>query len=85
VVDGFKLDQPKTKEFMTVLSNLKIDRSCLVTMDSVDQNLLKSARNVPKVAVMPVSDLNAFDICSHRKMLFTKDAFLSVIGEDKAS
>jgi ribosomal protein L4 len=54
-------------------------------MDSVDQNLLKSARNVPKVAVMPVSDLNAFDICSHRKMLFTKDAFLSVIGEDKAS
>lgn len=70
---------------MTVLSNLKIDRSCLVTMDSVDQNLLKSARNVPKVAVMPVSDLNAFDICSHRKMLFTKDAFLSVIGEDKAS
>lgn len=85
VVDGFKLDQPKTKEFVTVLSNLKIDRSCLVTMDSVDQNLLKSARNVPKVAVMPVSDLNAFDICSHRKMLFTKDAFLSVIGEDKAS
>lgn len=85
VVDGFKLDTPKTKEFVGVLTNLKIDRSCLVTMDSVDQNLLKSARNVPKVAIMPVSDLNAFDICSYRKMLFTKDAFLSVIGEDKAS
>ncbi|MBN2312377.1 MAG: 50S ribosomal protein L4, partial [Sedimentisphaerales bacterium] len=85
VVDGFKLDHPKTKEFVTVLANLKIDRSCLVAMDSVDQNLLKSARNVPKVAVLPVSDLNAFDICSHRKMLFTKEAFLSVIGEDKTS
>lgn len=85
VVDGFKLDQPKTKEFVSVLANLKIDRSCLVTIDSIDQNLLKSARNVPKVAVLPVSDLNAFDICSHRKMLFTKDAFLSVIGEGEAS
>ena len=85
VVDALKLDQPKTKEFVAVLSNLKIDRSCLVTMDSVDQNLLKSARNVPKVAILPVSDLNAFDICSYRKMLFTKDALLSVLKADKTS
>ena len=85
VVDGLKFDQPKTKEFMSVLSNLKIDRSCLVTMDSVDENILKSARNVPKVAVMPVSELNAFDICSYRKVLFTKEAFLAVLGEDSAN
>lgn len=85
VVDGLKFDQPKTKHLMSVLTNLKIDRSCLVTMDSVDENILKSARNVPKVIVMPVSELNAFEICSYRKMLFTKDALLSVLGEDKAS
>ena len=85
VVDSFKLDTPKTREFVTVLANLKIDRSCLVTMDSVDQNILKSARNVPKVAIKPVSELNAFEICSYRKMLFTKDAFLSVLGQDKTS
>lgn len=85
VVDGLKFDKPKTKEFMNVLANLNIDRSCLVTMDSVDENTLKSARNVPKVAIMPVSELNAFEICSHRKLLFTKDAFLSVLGENEAS
>ena len=85
VVDGLKFDKPKTKDFMNVLTNLKIDRSCLVTMDSVDENVLKSARNLPKVVVMPVSELNAFEICSYRKMLFTKDALLSVLGEDEAS
>lgn len=83
VVDGLKFDKPKTKEFVDVLANLKIARSCLVTIDSIDENILKSARNVPKVAVMPVSELNAFEICSYRKLLFTKDAFLSVLGEDK--
>ena len=85
VVDGLKFDKPKTKDFMNVLTNLKIDRSCLVTMDSVDENVLKSARNLPKVVVMPVSELNAFEICSYRKMLFTKDALLSVLGEGEAS
>ena len=85
VVDGLKFDQPKTKDFVNVLTNLKIDRSCLVTMDEVDENILKSARNVPKVAVMPVSELNAFEICSYRKVLFTKDAFLSFMNADEAS
>ncbi|OHB79383.1 MAG: 50S ribosomal protein L4 [Planctomycetes bacterium RBG_16_55_9] len=85
VVDGLKLDKPRTKDFLSVLTNLKIDRSCLVTMDSVDENILKSARNVPKVAVMSVSELNAGEICSYRKMLFTREALLSVLSEDKAN
>ena len=85
VVDGLEFDKPKTKELMSVLTNLKIDRSCLVTLDSVDENILKSARNIPKVLVLPVSDLNAFEICSYRKMLFTKDALLSVLGEGETN
>jgi len=85
VVDGLHLETPKTKDFVSVLSNLKINRSCLVTLDSADDNVVKSARNVPRVAVMPVSELNACEICSYRKMLFTKDAFLSVLSGDRDS
>jgi large subunit ribosomal protein L4 len=85
VVDGLKFEKPKTKEFVNILDNLKIDRSCLVTVDSEDVNLHKSANNVPKVAVMPVNELNAGDICRHRKMLFTKEAFLAVINKEQAS
>lgn len=85
VVDGLSLEKPRTKDFVNVLTNLKIDRSCLVTVDSLDANLSKSARNVPKVAVMPVKDLNAGDICRYRKMLFTKEALLSVLNVEQAS
>ncbi len=85
VVDGLKFDKPKTRDFVNILNNLKIDRSCLVTIDSEDPNLYKSANNIPKVAVLPVSQLNAGDICSHRKMLFTKEALLSVLEKDQAS
>jgi len=74
---------PKTKEFAKTLSNLNINRSCLVTVNGRDENLYKSARNVPKVDVSTVSDLNAGDICNRKKMLFTKDAFLSLINRDQ--
>lgn len=85
VVDGLKFDRPGTKELAGILKNLKIDRSCLVTVSSEDVNLCRSAGNIPKVAVLPVSQLNAGDICSHRKMLFTKEAFLSVLEKNQAS
>ena len=85
VVDGLNFEKPKTKDFIGVLNNLKIERSCLVTISTANVNLYKSAKNVPKVAVMPVSELNAGDICNYRKMLFTKEAFLSVLNRDRAS
>jgi large subunit ribosomal protein L4 len=80
VVNELSFQKPRTKDFARVMSNLKIDRSCLVTIDDYDDNLFKSARNIPKVAVTPVGELNAGDICSHRKMLFTKQAFLSLLN-----
>jgi len=85
VVDGLKFDKPRTGDFVNVLKTLKINRSCLVTVGTTDSNLVKSANNVPKVAVLPVSQLNAGDICRHRKMLFTKEALLSVLEKDRAS
>ena len=84
VVDGLSFEKPKTKDFIGILNNLKIERSCLVTISSEDVNLCKSANNIPKVAVMPVDELNAGDICNYRKMLFTKEAFLAVLNRDKA-
>lgn len=82
VVDELGFQKPKTQDFVEVLGNLKIDRSCLVTTNDKDENLYKSARNVPKVCVMPVNELNAGDICLHKKLLFTKEAFLSVMKSD---
>jgi len=85
VVDGLNFEKPKTKDFVGILNNLKIERSCLLTISSEDVNLCKSANNIPKVAVIPVDELNAGDICNYRKMLFTKEAFLAVLNRDQAS
>ena len=86
VVDGLNFPKPHTSDFISVLSNLKIlsKDSCLVTISDYDDNLYKSAKNIPKVSVMPVAELNAGDICNHRKMLITKEAFLSLLGRDEA-
>jgi large subunit ribosomal protein L4 len=85
VVDELKFEKPHTKDFAAVLGNLKIERGCLVTISNYDSNLCKSARNISRVAVMPVAELNAGDICNHRKVLFTKEAFLSLLSRDKGS
>jgi len=85
VVDGLGFDKPQTKEFAGVLKSLKIDRSCLVAVKEYDQNLYKSVRNVQKVDVLPVADLNAGDICTHQRMLFTKDALVAFLNRDADS
>jgi large subunit ribosomal protein L4 len=83
VVDELGFDAPKTKDFFRVLGNLNINRSCLVTVAERDENVYKSARNVPKVSVLTVADLNAGDICNKQKMLITKEAFMTLISNDQ--
>jgi large subunit ribosomal protein L4 len=83
VVDRLSFEKPRTRDFANILKNLKIERSCLVTIGALDEFLYKSARNIPRIAVKPVSDLNAGEICSFNKMLFTKEAFLFVLDKSK--
>jgi large subunit ribosomal protein L4 len=85
VVDQLKFEKPKTKDFANILGNLKIERSCLVMTGDYDDTIYRSARNIAKVSVMPVAELNAGDICRHTKLLFTKEAFLSLIDKNKSS
>lgn len=85
VVDKLDFEKPRTSDFVNILGSLKIERSCLVAINAVDNNLYKSARNIPKVAVMPVAELNAGDICNHHKILFTKEALLSFLDRSQTS
>jgi large subunit ribosomal protein L4 len=82
IVDELNFTAPKTKTFAEVLKNLKIERSCLVAVKQRDENLYKSVRNVPKIGLMQVAELNAGDICNRQKMLFTKEAFLTLLNRE---
>ena len=74
VIDQLSIDQPRTKEMVSVLQALKLDRSCLLTLGEHDTNVLKSSRNIPGLDVTTVDQLNALDVCSKRKMLCTRQA-----------
>jgi large subunit ribosomal protein L4 len=83
VVDELNFKAPKTKEFATVLKNLKIGRSCIVAVTESNESLYKSMRNVPRMDLMRVTELNAGSICNRQKMLFTKEAFLTLLNRQE--
>ncbi len=75
IIDELNFAGPKTKEMATILKALKLTgTSTLVTTAALDQNVYKSARNIDKVTVAPVAELNALSVLTPRKMLVTKAA-----------
>jgi len=83
VVDKLDFEEPKTKKFAGILGDLNIDRSCVVISKDIDKTLYKSARNIPRIQTMQVSQLNAGDICNHHKLLFTKEAFEKFVEDSR--
>lgn len=78
VLDKFGFDKIKTKQMTEVLNNLKVDSSVLLVLPGKDENIEKSARNIPGVKTALVSTINVFDILKYDKFLITKDAVSKV-------
>ena len=79
VIDDLSFTAPATSEMAGVLKALGLRGvSTLVTTASLDMNVYKSARNIPRVSVTPVSDLNALSVLVPRRMLVTKAALDSI-------
>lgn len=74
VLDELKLGEPKTKEMVKILAALKIDNSALIAISKPEENVVKSARNLPKVDTIPANLLNVADILSHKILLMTEEA-----------
>jgi large subunit ribosomal protein L4 len=75
VIDELAFSEPKTKEMATILKALKLaGMTTLVTTAALDANVFRSARNIDKVTVSPVGDLNALAVLQPKKMLITKAA-----------
>lgn len=80
LVDEFHLEEPRTKEVAQLLRNLKVDSSCLIGVREADPVLYRSARNIPKVEVIPVKDMCAYDILKSRYLLLTVESYEALIG-----
>ena len=63
VVEDFKMDAPKTKDFVNITINLKVDgKKALVVLPDVDKNVYLSARNLQKAEIMSANNINTYKI-----------------------
>lgn len=73
VLENLDLEAPKTKEMVKVLNAFEAKKTLIVTAE-VNENVYKSARNIEGVAVIPVNNINVYDILKYEKFIVTKDA-----------
>ncbi len=78
VVNDLKLESPRTKDFIGVLSALELKGSALIVSQASDKNLTLASRNVPNVALTTSDALNTYDVLRSDKLVFTTDAFAQV-------
>jgi large subunit ribosomal protein L4 len=78
VVDAFALQSHKTKEFRKIITGLGFSGKVLIVDSSGDRNLALSARNLPKVKLVPSTGVNIFDVVNSDTLLFSKDSILQV-------
>lgn len=74
ILDTLSLDAPKTKEMIKVLENVKAAKKALIVMADKDENIIKSAANIPGVKTSLVSTMNVYEIINHTSFIITKDA-----------
>jgi len=74
VLNELTLAAPKTKEMITVLSNLEADKKVLLVVGADNNNALLAARNIESVKIIPATQVNVLDLLDARKVIMTQDA-----------
>jgi len=79
VVEDFVMETPKTKSFVAMAEALNLaGKKILLVVAESDHNISLSVRNLPKVKVMQVANLNTYDVMNAGVMLFTESALAKV-------
>ena len=82
VVEDFTFEAPKTKNFVEVINNLKVDgKKALFVLPGADKAVYLLARNIERAKVMAASALNTYKVLDADVLVLTEGA-LSVIGEN---
>ena len=75
VIEDIKFDAPKTKEFVNITRNLKLEgQKLLLVLNGVERNLYLSLRNVPTASVVTASDINTYRVLDNRMILVTESS-----------
>ena len=77
VVDEMNFDEIKTKKFVEVMNNLKVEKALVVLNDN-DVNVIKSASNLATVKTAQTNEINVYDILKYDTVVVTKDAVKTI-------
>ncbi len=79
LVESFTFDKPKTKEFISIIDNLNLSaQKTLFIFDDINKNVYLSSRNIQRVQVMAVSQLNTYDILNAKKLVLVEGAIANI-------
>ena len=73
-----KFEEPKTKQVKAILETFGLDE-LLIIINEPDEVVLRSARNLPNVRVLPVVGVNVFDVLNHKNLAVTTDALAGLV------
>ena len=74
VVDSLAFEAPKTKEMVKFLEAVNAQKKALIVTESKDENVVRSASNIPGVVTTTATQLNVYEIVGHGSFIITKDA-----------
>ncbi len=74
VLDAISLPEIKTKQVVTILKAFETSKKALFVTAGVNENLVKSARNIPGVKTASTGSLNVYDLLDSNKFFISKDA-----------
>lgn len=81
VVEDFNIDVPKTKEFVSIAQNLKVDgKKILLVLPDIKKNVYLSARNLQKVQVMSASAINTYKVLDADVLVVTENSLPQIDG-----
>lgn len=81
VVEDFNFDAPKTKDFVNIAKNLKVDgKKLLLLLPEANKNVFLSARNLQKAHVMVAKDVNTYKILDADVLIVTENSLKAVEG-----
>lgn len=74
VLDGVKFEAPKTKDMVKMLADIKAAKKALIVTAEKDENLIRSAANIPGVRTALVGTMNVYEILKYDSFVVTKEA-----------
>jgi len=77
VLEGLQLEAPKTKEIVRMINAFEAKKP-LIVVPATDEVVFKSVRNIEGAMVIPVNNLNVYDILKHDKFIITKEAVAKI-------